>query len=64
MDASLWLVTRAQRCPLVRAAYLSVADALRRFCCEVFLSKLGDTLTLELQTPQQELQVLDRHTLM
>ncbi|XP_073321451.1 tRNA (32-2'-O)-methyltransferase regulator THADA [Pagrus major] len=57
VDASLWLVTRAQRCPLVRAAYLRVADALRRFCCESYLSKLSDTLMLDLQTPQQELQV-------
>ncbi|XP_051278992.1 thyroid adenoma-associated protein homolog [Dicentrarchus labrax] len=57
VDASVWLVTEAQRCPLVRAAYLGVADSLRRFCCETYLSKLSDTLMHDLQTPQQELQV-------
>ncbi|XP_040011618.1 thyroid adenoma-associated protein homolog isoform X2 [Xiphias gladius] len=57
VDASLWLVTKAQRCPLVRAVYLGVADSLRRFCCETYLSKLSDTLMHELQTPQTGLQV-------
>ncbi|TDH12887.1 hypothetical protein EPR50_G00050690 [Perca flavescens] len=57
VDTSVWLVTEAQRCPLVRAAYLGVADSLRRFCCETYLSKLSDTLVHDLQTPQQELQV-------
>ncbi|XP_042345011.1 thyroid adenoma-associated protein homolog [Plectropomus leopardus] len=57
VEASLWLVTEAQRCPPVRAAYLGVADSLRRFCSEDYLSKLSDTLVHDLQTPQQELQV-------
>ncbi|KAA8592239.1 hypothetical protein FQN60_017694 [Etheostoma spectabile] len=57
VDTSMWLVTEAQRCPLVRAAYLGVADSLRKFCCETYLSKLSDTLVHDLQTPQQELQV-------
>ncbi|TMS04030.1 Thyroid adenoma-associated protein-like protein [Larimichthys crocea] len=57
VDASLWLATEAQRCPLVRAAYLGVADSLRRFCCETYLSKLSDTLMHDLQAPQQELQI-------
>ncbi|XP_078106846.1 tRNA (32-2'-O)-methyltransferase regulator THADA [Sander vitreus] len=57
VDTSMWLVTETQRCPLVRAAYLGVADSLRRFCCETYLSKLSDTLVHDLQTPQQELQV-------
>lgn len=59
VDASLWLVTEAQRCPLVRAAYLGVADSLRRFCCETYLSTLSDTLVHDVQMPQQELQVCD-----
>ena len=61
VDTSMWLVTEAQRCPLVRAAYLGVADSLRRLCCETYLSKLSDTLLHDLQTPQQELQVCDTH---
>ncbi|XP_062273526.1 tRNA (32-2'-O)-methyltransferase regulator THADA [Scomber scombrus] len=57
VDASLWLATEAQCCPLVRSAYLAVADSLRGFCCETYLSKLYDTLMCELCTPQQGLQV-------
>ncbi|XP_044051427.1 thyroid adenoma-associated protein homolog isoform X2 [Siniperca chuatsi] len=57
VGASLWLGTEAQRCPLVRAAYVRVAHSLRRFCCETYLSKLSDALMHDLQTPQQELQV-------
>ncbi|KAM7416659.1 hypothetical protein PAMA_018626 [Pampus argenteus] len=57
VDASLWLATEAQRCPLVRVAYLAVADSLRGLCCETYLSKLCDALMCELHTPQQGLQV-------
>lgn len=57
VDASLWLVTEAQRCPLVRAAYLGVVESLRRFCCESFLGQLSDILIRDLQTPQHQLQV-------
>ncbi|XP_034548017.1 thyroid adenoma-associated protein homolog isoform X2 [Notolabrus celidotus] len=57
VDASVWLVTEAQRCPPVRAAYLEVVDSLREFFCETFLSKLSETLIYDLQKPQQQLQV-------
>lgn len=57
VSASLWLVTEAQRCPLVRAAYLSVAESLKTFCSETYISKLSNTLMHDLQTPQQGLQV-------
>ncbi|XP_068167990.1 tRNA (32-2'-O)-methyltransferase regulator THADA [Antennarius striatus] len=57
VEVSLWLVTAAQRCPLVRAAYLAVVDQLRTFCSEAYLSKLCDILKQEFQTPQKELQV-------
>ncbi|XP_041644080.1 thyroid adenoma-associated protein homolog [Cheilinus undulatus] len=57
VEASLWLVTEAQRCPLVRAAYLSVVESLRGFLCETFLSKISETLMNDLQKPQQQLQV-------
>lgn len=57
--ASLWMVTEAQRCPLVRAVYLDVVHALRRFCCETYLSDLSSTLLRHLQTPQQSLQVCE-----
>lgn len=57
MDASLWLVTEDQHCPLVRAAYLGIADTLRKFLCETYLSKLNKILMHDLQKPQKELQV-------
>ncbi|XP_031712265.1 thyroid adenoma-associated protein homolog isoform X1 [Anarrhichthys ocellatus] len=57
VEASVWLATEAQRCPLVRAAYLGVADSLRRLCRETYLSKLSYTLMRDLQTPRQELQL-------
>nr|XP_061803888.1 tRNA (32-2'-O)-methyltransferase regulator THADA-like [Nerophis lumbriciformis] len=57
VEASVWLSTDAQRCPLVRAAYVAVVDSLRGFCCETFLSKLFDILKCELHKPQHGLQV-------
>ncbi|MEQ2294152.1 hypothetical protein AMECASPLE_000992 [Ameca splendens] len=57
IHASMWLGTAAQRCPLVRAVYLSVADSLRKHSCETFLLQLSDKLMHDLQTPQQGLQV-------
>ncbi|KAM4746045.1 tRNA (32-2'-O)-methyltransferase regulator THADA isoform 2-T2 [Anableps anableps] len=57
IHASMWLGTTAQRCPLVRAVYLSVADSLRRHFCETFLLQLSDRLLHDLHTPQQGLQV-------
>lgn len=61
MDASLWLVTEEQHCPLVRAAYLGIADTLRKFLCETYLSKLNEILMHDLQKPQKELQVHQKH---
>uniref|UniRef100_A0A1A7X425 Uncharacterized protein n=1 Tax=Iconisemion striatum TaxID=60296 RepID=A0A1A7X425_9TELE len=57
VQTSLWLVTEAQRCPLVRAAYVSVVDCLRGSSCENFLSQLSDRLIHDLITPQEGLQV-------
>ncbi|KAM9743067.1 tRNA (32-2'-O)-methyltransferase regulator THADA [Menidia menidia] len=57
VHASLWLLTEAQRCPLVRAVYLGVVDALRRHCSQSFLSQLSDTLMHDLQSPQHGLQI-------
>ncbi|KAM7018971.1 tRNA (32-2'-O)-methyltransferase regulator THADA [Tautogolabrus adspersus] len=57
VEASLWLVTEAQRCPLLRTAYLGVAESLKQFCCETFLSKLSESLMHDLQKPQQQPQV-------
>uniref|UniRef100_A0A667ZTH9 Si:ch211-225b11.4 n=1 Tax=Myripristis murdjan TaxID=586833 RepID=A0A667ZTH9_9TELE len=57
VEASLWLVTAAQRCPLVRGAYLGVVGSLRRFCSEVYLDRLSNTLLCELNAPQDRLQV-------
>lgn len=61
MDASLWLVTEAQHCPLVRAAYLGIAATLRKFFCETYLAKLNQILMCDLQNPPKELQVCDNH---
>lgn len=57
VQTSLWLGTGAQRCPLVRAAYLRVVDSLRKRSCENFLSQLCNTLTNDLNSPLQGLQV-------
>ncbi|KAM6964965.1 tRNA (32-2'-O)-methyltransferase regulator THADA [Aplochiton taeniatus] len=57
VEAKLWLVSRAQRCPPVRGAYLGVVEALRRLCSEGFLQQLSHTLLCELHTPQHRLQV-------
>lgn len=59
MDASLWLVTEAQHCPLVRAAYLGIVHVLRNFFCEKFLTKLNEILMCDFQKPPKELQVCD-----
>lgn len=61
MEASMWLVTEAQHCPLVRAAYLRIADRLRKFFSETFLAKLNQILMCDLQKPQKELQVCGNH---
>ncbi|XP_077600767.1 tRNA (32-2'-O)-methyltransferase regulator THADA-like isoform X1 [Stigmatopora nigra] len=57
VEESVWLATDAQRCPLVRAAYVAVVDSLRRFCGETFLSNFYGVLKCELHRPQQGLQV-------
>uniref|UniRef100_M4AUF1 Si:ch211-225b11.4 n=1 Tax=Xiphophorus maculatus TaxID=8083 RepID=M4AUF1_XIPMA len=57
IHSSMWLGTTAQCCPLVRAAYLSVAGSLRRYSCETFLLQLSDRLMHDLHAPQQILQV-------
>ncbi|XP_041856056.1 thyroid adenoma-associated protein homolog isoform X2 [Melanotaenia boesemani] len=57
VQASLWMATEAQHCPLIRAVYISVVDSLRRHYCESFTSQLSDALMHDLQTPQQSLQV-------
>ncbi|XP_037115240.1 thyroid adenoma-associated protein homolog isoform X1 [Syngnathus acus] len=57
VEASVWLATDAQRCPLVRAAYGAVVESLRKFCSETFLLKLFDVLIYELRTPRRGLQV-------
>uniref|UniRef100_A0A1A8KRP4 Uncharacterized protein n=1 Tax=Nothobranchius kuhntae TaxID=321403 RepID=A0A1A8KRP4_NOTKU len=57
VQTSMWLVTGAQRCPLVRAAYISVVDCLRGCSCDNFLSQLSDRLIHDLIMPQEGLQV-------
>lgn len=60
MDTSSWLVTEAQHCALVRAAYLGMADTLREFLSETYLTKLNQILACDLQKPPKELQVCDK----
>ncbi|XP_038151490.1 thyroid adenoma-associated protein homolog isoform X1 [Cyprinodon tularosa] len=57
MQASMWLGTTAQRCLLVRAVYLSVAESLRRHSCDSFLLQLSDRLMHDLYAPQQGLEI-------
>ncbi|XP_077377667.1 tRNA (32-2'-O)-methyltransferase regulator THADA isoform X2 [Festucalex cinctus] len=57
VEASVWLATDAQRCPLVRATYVAVVESLQRFCRQTFLSELFDVVMRELLTPQQGLQL-------
>ncbi|CAL8343007.1 unnamed protein product [Lota lota] len=56
IEASYWLATAAQRCPLVRAAYLAVIGTLRALCSQAFLHQLSGTLLHELTQPQPRLQ--------
>ncbi|KAK0150982.1 Thyroid adenoma-associated [Merluccius polli] len=57
VESSYWLATRAQRCPLVQAAYLAVIGTLRALCSQAFLHQLSGTLLHELTKPQHRLQV-------
>ncbi|XP_023821654.1 thyroid adenoma-associated protein homolog [Oryzias latipes] len=52
-----WLVTESQRCPLVRAVYLGVADCLREELCEDFLCQLSGKLICDLHTHPPGLQI-------
>ncbi|XP_053726379.1 thyroid adenoma-associated protein homolog isoform X1 [Synchiropus splendidus] len=57
VEASIWLAGEAQRCPLVRVAYLDIVSSLREFFCESYLSQLHDLLTHMICAPKRELQV-------
>ncbi|XP_072289759.1 tRNA (32-2'-O)-methyltransferase regulator THADA [Eucyclogobius newberryi] len=57
VEASLWLATTAQRCPLVKMAYVEVVETITQFCSEPFLSQLHEILIEDLQKPQQEIQI-------
>lgn len=63
IEAQPWLATEAQRCPLVRAAYLGIAHLLRGVCSETFLMDLSETVARDLEgAAKEELQVRDRHS--
>ncbi|KAJ7994291.1 hypothetical protein DPEC_G00264360 [Dallia pectoralis] len=57
VESRLWLVTGAQRCPLVCGVYLRVAGLLRAHCSQGFLHRLSDLLLSELQSLNHRLQV-------
>ncbi|KAJ0041712.1 hypothetical protein NL108_007923, partial [Boleophthalmus pectinirostris] len=57
VEASLWLATEAQHCPLVKMAYVEVIEAITQFCSEHFLSQLHKILTDDLQKAQLEFQI-------
>lgn len=64
IEAQPWLATKAQRCPLVRAAYVAVADSLKGFCSEKFSMELSEMVARDLkEAAEEELQVRDRHSL-
>uniref|UniRef100_A0A8C4SWM5 Si:ch211-225b11.4 n=1 Tax=Erpetoichthys calabaricus TaxID=27687 RepID=A0A8C4SWM5_ERPCA len=56
-ESKFWLVTRSQRCPLNRFAYLEVAALLIEWCGEGFTEQLHLELQSELLTPPCKLQV-------
>lgn len=58
IEAQPWLATQSQRCPLVRAAYLEVADSLKGFCSQKFLMELSKMVAHDLKgAAEEELQV-------
>ncbi|MFT7808492.1 thyroid adenoma-associated protein homolog [Arapaima gigas] len=56
LETSKWLATSAQRCPLIRSAYLEVVMLVARFCSHDFLDSLQTELLHQLQSDTQEHQ--------
>ncbi|XP_078409027.1 tRNA (32-2'-O)-methyltransferase regulator THADA [Cetorhinus maximus] len=51
LEVKLWLVSPAQRCPLIRAAYLKTLSFVVNLCSEDFLCNLQLLLLAELECP-------------
>ncbi|XP_043833108.1 thyroid adenoma-associated protein homolog isoform X2 [Dromiciops gliroides] len=56
-EAAFWLFTPAQRCPLIRSAYLRLLSLLTSGCSEDFLKQLEAAVTQELGPSRPETQV-------
>ncbi|XP_025947725.1 thyroid adenoma-associated protein homolog [Apteryx rowi] len=50
LEARAWLLTPAQRCPLVRAAFLQVLALLAASCSPGFAARIRDALAAELRS--------------
>ncbi|XP_038650126.1 thyroid adenoma-associated protein homolog [Scyliorhinus canicula] len=57
LEAKLWLVSPAQRCPLIRAAYLKIVLLVVNLCSEDFLYSLQLLLLSELKSPPSSLMI-------
>ncbi|XP_035385990.1 thyroid adenoma-associated protein homolog isoform X1 [Electrophorus electricus] len=57
LEARLWLVSPAQRCPLVKQSYVAMLDLLREGCSGPFLSRLGSLLMEEIRRASHPLEV-------
>ncbi|XP_074868772.1 tRNA (32-2'-O)-methyltransferase regulator THADA-like isoform X2 [Carettochelys insculpta] len=49
MEGQFWLVTPAQRCPLIRSAYLQVMSLLEGSCTPGFAKRLREVMSSELE---------------
>ncbi|XP_051832283.1 thyroid adenoma-associated protein homolog [Antechinus flavipes] len=56
-EAMFWLLTPAQRCPLMRAAYLRLLSLLTSGCSQGFLERVEAAVTQELDPPGPDTQV-------
>ncbi|KAK1792285.1 hypothetical protein P4O66_012240, partial [Electrophorus voltai] len=57
LEARLWLVSPAQRCPLVKQSYVAMLELLREGCSGPFLSHLGSLLMEEIRRASHPLEV-------
>ncbi|XP_048412595.1 thyroid adenoma-associated protein homolog [Stegostoma tigrinum] len=57
LEMKLWLVSQAQRCPLIQAAYLKIVSLILSLCSEEFLCSLQLVLLAELETSPTRLMI-------
>ncbi|XP_067861517.1 tRNA (32-2'-O)-methyltransferase regulator THADA isoform X2 [Heptranchias perlo] len=57
LEAKLWLMSPAQRCPLIRAAYLQIVSFVVNLCSQDFLCQLQGVLLAELDASPSRLMI-------